>query len=35
MNKITNAERLKGSIGPQICKHFRDIIIIKKVTEKI
>ena len=29
MNKITNAET------PQICKYFRDIVIIKKVTEKI
>ena len=35
MNKIIDAERLRGSIGPQICKHFRDVIIIKKVTEKI
>ena len=28
MNKITNAERLRGSIEPQICKHFCDIVII-------
>ena len=35
MNEITSAERLRGSIGPQICEHFRAVTIIKKVTEKI
>ena len=34
MNKITNVDRLRGSIGPQICKYLRDIINIKKVTKK-
>ena len=28
MNKITNAERLRGSVEPQICKYFYIIIII-------
>ena len=35
MNRIANADRLRRSIEPQICKYFRNIIIIKKVTEKI
>ena len=35
MNGITNADRLRGSMEPQICKYFRNIVIIKKVTEKI
>ena len=35
MNEITDADRLRGSTAPQICKHLRSIVIIKKVTEKI
>ena len=35
MDEITDADRLRGSIGPQICEHLRSIVIIKKVTEKI
>ena len=35
MNKITNVEKLRGSIKPQVCKHFYSIIIIEEVTEKI
>ena len=35
MNRITNADKLRGSTEPQICKHLRSIVNIKKVTEKI
>ena len=35
MNDITDADRLRGSTGPQICKHLRFIVNIKKVTKKI
>ena len=34
MNGITDADRLRGSIEPQICKHLHNIINIKKVTKK-
>ena len=35
MNRITNADRLRGSIGPQICEHLRDIINMKNVTKNL
>ena len=34
MNKIIDADKLRGSTGPQICKHLRSIVNIKKVTKK-
>ena len=35
MNEITDADKLRGSTGPQIREHLRSIVNIKKVTEKI
>ena len=34
MNEITDADRLRGSIEPQICEHLHDIVNIKKLQKK-
>ena len=35
MDEIADADKLRRSSGPQICKYLRSIVNIKKVTEKI